>query len=226
MKKSHIFSIIAAICLTNSNAQNVDFSNKKEALKALAEAEATLGNPLSVDHNEEKFVELLKAISINDALSETDKMRPKLLLEEALKNHVGTKAHDIEYITPDDSTHYISESLSPLTLIYFNDPDCDACEMVKERLDTCSILKTMVKERKLEIIGIYTLNDEQSWRNTDFPDYIINGWNKNQEIEFKETYLLPTLPLFYLLDSDKKVLLKAEASLSKVLNYLQRETNK
>lgn len=226
MKKRHIFSIIAVICMSNSNAQNVDFSNKKEALKALAEAEATLGNPLSVDHNEEKFVELLKAISINDALSETEKMRPKLLLEEALKNHVGTQAHDIEYITPDDSTHYISESLSPLTLIYFNDPDCDACEMVKERLDTCSILKTMVKERKLEIIGIYTLNDEQSWRNTDFPDHIINGWNKNQEIEFKETYLLPTLPLFYLLDSDKKVLLKAEASLSKVLNYLQRETSK
>ena len=84
----------------------------------------------------------------------------------------------------------------------------------------------MVAEKRLEIVGIYTLDNEQAWKSTNFPTYIINGWNKNQDIEQNETYSLPTLPLFYLLDSYKKVLLKGEASLNRVLRYLHNDTTK
>ena len=93
-------------------------------------------------------------------------------------------------------------------------------------MDTCTFLRRMVATKQLEIVGIYTLDNEAQWRATTFPDFIINGWNKNQDIANHDTYLLPTLPLFYLLDSDKKVLLKNETSLNKVLNYLDMESSK
>ena len=173
-----------------------------------------------------KYVDLLKAICLSDVLSENDKFRAQLLLEQAIKNHVGEKAADIVYVTPDDSTHHLHESKAPRVMVFFNDPDCESCAIVKQRMDTCTFLRRMVAAKQLEIVGIYTLDNEAQWRATTFPDFIINGWNKNQDIANHDTYLLPTLPLFYLLDSDKKVLLKNEASLNKVLNYLHMESSK
>ena len=207
MNKRHIFAIIAAFCIANSHAQVCAFTDRKAVLQALEQAEDTFGNPQSTAHDEAKYVEVLRAVCDSELLSETDKMRPKLLLADALKNQIGTQATDIEYVTTDGSAHHIYDSTAPLTLIYFNDPDCESCEKVKNRLNTCTILKSMVAEKRLEIVGIYTLDDEQN-------------------IEQNETYSLPTLPLFYLLDSDKKVLLKGEASLNRVLRYLHNDTTK
>ena len=226
MNKYHIFAIVAAFCIANSHGQTCAFTDRKAALHALEQAEATFGNALSTAHDEAKYVEVLRAVCSSELLTETDKMRPRLLLDDALKNHIGTQATDIEYVTTDGNTHHIYESDAPLTLIYFNDPDCESCEKVKSRLDTCATLQSMVAEKRLAIVGIYTLDNELAWKSSSFPTYIINGWNKNQDIEQNETYSLPTLPLFYLLDSDKKVLIKGEASLNKVLRYLHCDTTK
>lgn len=226
MNKHHILAIIAAFCIANSHAQVCAFTDRKAVLQALEQAEYTIGNPLSTAHDEVKYVEVLKAVCDSKLLSETDKMRPKLLLADALKNQIGVQAADIEYVTTDGSAHHIYDNTAPLTLIYFNDPDCESCEKVKHRLDTCTTLQSMVAEKRLQIVGIYTLDDEQAWKSASFPTYIINGWNKNQDIEQNETYSLPTLPLFYLLDSDKKVLMKGEASLNRVLRYLHNDTTK
>ena len=45
---------------------------------------------------------------------------------------------------------------------------------------------------------------------------MINGWNKSRQIEYAELYDLPTLPCFYLMDKEFKVLVKNEGSLNKV----------
>ena len=131
MNKRHIFAIIAAFCIANSHAQVCAFTDRKAVLQALEQAEYTFGNPLSTAHDEAKYVEVLRAVCDSELLSETDKMRPKLLLADALKNQIGTQAADIEYVTTDGSAHHIYDSTAPLTLIYFNDPDCESCEKVK-----------------------------------------------------------------------------------------------
>lgn len=224
MKNRIFIALILGLCFSFTEAQ--EFASKKSALQALERAECELGNPLSQAHDEVRYVDFLKDICRSGVLSENDKLRARLLLEQAMKNHVGEEAADIEYITPDDSVHHLWDSKASRVLVFFNDPDCESCAIVKERMDTCTFLKQMVAEKQLEIVGIYTLDDEAQWRATTFPNYIINGWNKNQDIANNDTYLLPTLPLFYLLDSDKKVLLKNEASLNKVLDYLRIESTK
>lgn len=226
MRKRHIFAIAATLSAIFCMAQSATFSSRSAALKALKQAETTWGNPLSPEHDEVKYVNILKAVCANKELSESDKLRPQLLLTDALKNQIGSQAADIEYVTTDGSSHHLLDSTTPLLLIYFNDPECEACEAVKSRLDTCETLKNMVAENRIKIIGIYTLDNEEAWKSAKFPTYIVNGWNSNQDIEINETYTLPTMPLFYLLNADKKVLLKAETSLNKVLRYLISESTK
>ena len=53
---------------------------------------------------------------------------------------------------------------------------------------------------------------------------MINGWNQSHQIEYAELYDLPTLPCFYLLDKDYKVLIKNEGSLNKVEAMLKKLT--
>ncbi|MBQ4366469.1 MAG: DUF5106 domain-containing protein [Muribaculaceae bacterium] len=206
-----------------SSTVNALSSNPKAYRKAIEVAEKRLSTPTDSLHNEELYIALLENAINNYVLSGGEKERPRLLLENAKRNRIGTVAADIDYVTRDGKKHLMSEITSPLTLVYFNDPDCDACEQVKERLGTSALVRDMVNSGKLTVLAIYTGADQKLWKKTDYPQTVINGWNKSASIEDNGTYILPSMPLFYLLDSDKKVLMKNEPSLKRVEERLQQE---
>ena len=117
---------------------------------------------------------------------------------------IGTVAANFDYVTPGDkSTHQLNELNSDYILIYFNNPDCESCETVKQR------------NKKLIVLAIYPYDDQKLWKKAKYPKMMINGWNQSRQVEY-ELYDLPTLPCFYLLDKEHKVLIKNEGSLNKV----------
>ena len=145
-----------------------------------------------------------------------------MLLEVVRKNAPGTACHDIDYDTLDGNRSKLSEIATPYTLIYFNDPECLSCAKVKMRLDTCTLLRNMVADSTLTVLGIYPYDNTREWKLEPFPGYVINGWDYKQEIEGEQSYDLMTMPLFYLVDREKRVILKNEASLNRVLKSLAR----
>lgn len=192
----------------------------KAYLNTFSVFEEMLSEPTWDYHNEELFTILVEHASTAYCLNENERMRPKAMLEIVHKNAPGTVANDIDYETIDGSKHQLSNIATPYTLIYFNDPECFSCEKVKQRLDTCSILKDMVSDSTLTVVGIYPYDNVDEWRQESFPTYIINGWDYKQKVDGEATYDLMTMPLFYLLDRDKHVILKNEASLNCVLRVL------
>lgn len=195
-------------------------AGKKEYKKLIASLEEMLSEPTWNYHNEELFALVMEHAAKASCLSDNERLRPKTMLDITRKNAPGTVAHDIEYETLDGTHGKLSEITTPYTLIYFNDPECLSCAKVKERLDTCTTLKNMASDNILTVIGIYPYDNVEEWHLEPFPNYIINGWDCKQEIESKQTYDLMTMPLFYLLDRDKHVILKNEASLNHVLRAL------
>lgn len=192
----------------------------KEYKKLITSLEEMLSEPTWDYHNEELFALAMEHAATASCLSDNERMRPKMLLDVTRKNSPGNLSNDIEYETIDGSHHQLSEIKSPFTLIYFNDPECLSCAKVKERLDTCTTLQSMVNDSLLTVIGIYPYENVEEWRIESFPDYIINGWDCKQEVEGQQTYDLMTMPLFYLLDRDKHVILKNEASLNRVIKVM------
>jgi len=183
--------------------------------KTLQIAERT-GNPVDSLHSEAMYLSMLKYATTSGALSTTEKQRYIQLLDETQRNAMGTAAADIDYVTPDGKAHQLSELTGSKVLLFFNDPDCESCATVKQRLATSPTIAKQLAEGKLVVLGIYTGSDEKLWRNTPCPDMIVNGWNKSGSIDNEERYILPTTPLFYLLDSDHTVLVKNEPSLKKI----------
>lgn len=168
-------------------------------------------------HNEGLYMAVLKHATEKFVLSGSEKEKQRLLLEGAKKNMIGTVAADFDYVTPNDKTvHRLSELNADYILVYFNNPDCESCERVKERLATNETINRMVKDKQLVVLGIYPYNDGKLWKKTKYPSMMINGWNQSGQIEYAELYDLPTLPCFYLLDKSHTVLMKNEGSLNKV----------
>ena len=191
--------------------------------KALEFVETHLGNPADSLHNEELYIACLEHATQSYVLGKSEKERPRLLLESAKKNRIGTQASDLEYVTPDGQTHQLTEACEQYTLVYFNDPDCDACARVKARMEQSPTLKSYVDQGLLKVVGIYPESNEKLWKKSTFPSWIVNGWDKQQQIEDNGAYVMPaSLPVFYLLSPDKTVLMKNEPSLKRIESALDK----
>ena len=176
-------------------------------------------------HNEGLYMVVLKHAAENYVLSGAEKEKQRLLLEGAKKNMIGTVAADFDYITPGSkAVQHLKDLKADYILVYFNNPDCESCEAVKERLASNELINQMVKDKKLIVLGIYPYDDQKLWKKAKYPKMMINGWNQSHQIEYAELYDLPTLPCFYLLDKDYTVLIKNEGSLNKVEAMLKQLT--
>ena len=188
-------------------------------------AERRLSDAADPIHNETLYMIVLKHATESYVLSGSEREKQRLLLEGAKKNMIGSIATNFDYVTPNDKTaHHLHDLKADNILVYFNNPDCESCEAVKERLATNELINQLVNDKKLIVLAIYPYDDSKLWKKTKYPKMMINGWNQSHQIEYGELYDLPTLPCFYLLDKDYKVLIKNEGSLNKVEAMLKALT--
>ena len=185
-------------------------------------AERRFSDPADSLHNEGLYLAVLKHTAEKFVLSGSEKEKQRLLLEGAKKNLIGTEAADFDYVTPGKKTVYrLKELKADYILVYFNNPDCESCELVKQRLAENEYINQLVNDRKLIVLAIYPYDDQKLWKKAKYPKMMINGWNQSHQIEYAELYDLPTLPCFYLLDNNYQVILKNEGSLNKVEKTLK-----
>ena len=180
-------------------------------------AEKRFSDPADPIHNEKLYMAVLKHTTEKFVLSGAEKEKQRLLLEGAKKNMEGSIATDFDYVTPNDKkVHHLKDLKADNILVYFNNPDCESCEAVKERLANSELINQLINDKKLIVLAIYPYDDQKLWKKAKYPQMMINGYNQSRQIEQAELYDLPTLPCFYLLDKDYKVLMKNEGSLNKV----------
>ena len=200
--------------------------NPKGYRQMMELAEKRFSDPADPIHNESLYLAVLKHATENFVLSAGEKEKQRLLMMGAQKNKIGSTAADFDYVTPDDKTvHHLKDLKADYILVYFNNPDCESCEAVKERLASNETVNKLVSEKKLIVLGIYPYDDQKLWKKAKYPKMMINGWNQSQQIEYAELYDLPTLPCFYLMDRNYKVLVKNEGSLNKVEAMLRKLTS-
>lgn len=202
-----------AVFMLNSTLKAMEKDGK--AYRKVVEFVERMGDPADSLHNEVLYMEGLKNVVNSFVLSNSEKERPKALLALAQKNSIAAPATDLEYVTPTSKSNQLLNG-DNYKLVFFNDMDCDACAKVKEALAQSSVLKDFADKGLLQVISIYTGKNEKAWKKANLPTWVINGWDKKQQIEEGDAYVLNSTPLFYLLSTDNKVLLKNEPSLKRV----------
>lgn len=184
-------------------------------------ADKYLYDPNSPMRNEEFYIPVLEAMVASPLLDETDKIRPVARLKLAEKNRIGTKALDFTYTLASGAQNTLYHIKSRYTLLFISNPGCQACGEIVGRMKTMSVIDQMLANKSLTILSIYPDEELDEWKKhyNDFPAEWINAYDKKLVIREQQLYDLKAIPTLYLLDKDKKVLLK-DATEQAIEEYL------
>ncbi|MFR9499410.1 MAG: DUF5106 domain-containing protein [Rikenellaceae bacterium] len=170
-----------------------------EALDALfALGEKYLYDPNSPMRNDELFIPMLEFMIDSPAVDELLKIRPTALLRMASLNRIGNQANNFTT----DSGEELDDIEAPLTLLYFYDPECTDCKRTAAVMSRSTLLQELEKSGTLRIIKTLTEGNTQ----------------------IDSLYDLKAIPSLYLLDSEKRVMLKdatIETTIQALSNYKQ-----
>ena len=189
----------------------------------IALADKYLYEPNSPMHDEELHILVLRALVNNPRLDEADKLRPRYLLEMALKNRPGDVAADFIVTCRNGKRVCLSEIKAEHTLLYFNDPDCEDCRRVKERLASSPTVNRLLESGRLKLLSICVEGKTAAWERAVFPARWIDGYDAGQRLPREQVYDLKAMPTLYLLDVDKRVILK-DASAERIEAWLSESS--
>lgn len=174
-----------------------------------------LFEPNSPMHNEELHILFLRALVDNPDLGELDKMRPRHQLEMALKNRPGDVAADFTVVCRDGKQRRLSDIQADYVLVYFNDPDCEDCHRVKELLSLSPAINGLLESGRLKLLSVCVEGKTPAWEKAEFPAGWMDGYDAGQRLTREMIYDLKAMPTLYLLDAEKRVILK-DASFEQV----------
>jgi len=186
--------------------------------------EKYLYDPNSPFRNDELYIPVLETV-LSSSLTE-EKIRPAYLLELANKNRVGEKASDFTYMLQNGRMSTLYNTKSDYILLFFYNPGCRSCKEIIEQLNSSLTINYLTDQKKLTILAVYPDEDLQEWKNylSEIPQTWINSYDKGTHIQDEEIYDLKAIPTLYLLDKEKKVILK-DTSFEQLENYLRLQTN-
>lgn len=198
--------------------------DKKELTLLISKlTEQYLYNPDSPVYDEEKYIPFLQEELKSPVLNETEKIRSRFLLENVMKNRTGQVAGDFTYTLMNDQTGTLHAINTDYTLLYFNDPDCEDCRMLTQKLSASPLINERIQRNELTVLAVYPNDDMASWK--EHASAVLNSWiysrDAGQLINIEGLYDIKRFPTIYLLDKDKKVLLK-DTTFEKLDAYFSR----
>jgi thiol-disulfide isomerase/thioredoxin len=183
--------------------------------------EKYLYDPNSPMRNDELYIPVLEATLACGAV--TEKIRPARLLELALKNRPGEKACNFAYTPANGPSETLYAIQADYTLVFFYNPGCHACKEITEQLTSSLRINYLVREKKLTVLAVYPDEDLAEWKIylPQVPKEWINAYDAGANIQNNEIYDLKAIPALYLLDKDKKVILK-DTTFDKLEDYFRQ----
>jgi len=185
--------------------------------------ESYLYDPSSPMHNESLYIPFLQDFTKDSKVTKLEKQRYVFQLEVAMRNQPGCKATNFIYTLMDGTQHALYDLKGKYTLLYINNPDCKNCQNVK-RIFMQKAFSSLFKNGKVTLLSLFPDPELDIWekalKNNYFPNYWIVAYDQESYISENNLYDLRRMPTMYLLDKNKKVILK-DASISEIESYLR-----
>lgn len=167
------------------------------------------GHPASPYRNESRYIAFLDSLLASDSLPEALRERAVYRRQTAMLNRPGSIAGDFRYVERNGGVSRLHDIDSQLTLLIFYDPECPHCEDILRSYASSKTLNRAISENWLTVIAIYAEGKRDVWDKTlnELPENWLVGYDVTGVLD-EELYYLPAMPTPYLLDADKRVLLK------------------
>ena len=181
-----------------------------------------LSNPNSPMRNDVFYEAFITSIIGSDQIDQIDKIRYQTRLEMVRKNQPGTQATNFSFLTAKGETMELNAVEAPFSILMFYAPGCPSCEESISIMKNNPAFNTIIEKAGLAIIAVYPDGNEQIWKDyqVNIPDTWINGLDTKQTVLGEGLYVIPATPTIYLLDKDKKVLLK-DTDILQIVRFFQ-----
>lgn len=169
-----------------------------------------LADPNSPLRNDELYIPVLEALVASPYLSDVEKLAPQSELQMAMQNRVGHKANDIRYTLASGKSYNLYGLQADYVLLFLNNPGCPMCREIHEAIVASPMLSDLVRRGKLVVLALYPDEDLEEWEayRSQMPPTWINAYDKGCRLLATGSYNISAIPALYLLDRDKRVLVK------------------
>ena len=143
-------------------------------------------------------------------------------------NRTGSPAADFRYVDAGGRSHRLYDNKADYTLLFFSNPDCSACKEIIAQLRSIGKLDSLIESGRLAVVNVYIDEDIAAWKaySGQYPKNWSSGYDPEFSIRESVSYNVRAIPSLYLLDSEKKVLMK-DAPQERVLGFINTlEINK
>ncbi len=184
-------------------------------------ADKYLYDPNSPLRNEEYYLHFASRLASYEGFSDEERDRYAHRTEGCSLNRLGTQAADFRFADRNGRMYTLHGIKSPYTLLFFSNPGCEACMNIINMLKAEPKISAMISDGVLAVLNIYIDEDLQAWRDymSVYPDDWYNGFDPDFIIRNDGLYSVRAIPSLYLLDKEKRVILK-DAPENKMMSYL------
>ncbi|MCS4227903.1 DUF5106 domain-containing protein [Sphingobacterium sp. BIGb0165] len=166
------------------------------------------------------YESVLRYMIKTDLLSDLEKEAYRPVYKLVLRNKVGQLAEDFSYGLANGTKQKLSQTKGKFTFLIFYDPDCTHCKETIHQLRDTPQLVELFSQLQVQVLAIDPWGDPSKWKNymPEMSEKWINGFDTDSKILSFNLYDLKASPTIYLLDENKKVLLK-DTYLQPVIQY-------
>ena len=136
-------------------------------------------------------------------------------------NRTGSPAADFRYVDAGGRSHRLYDNKADYTLLFFSNPDCSACKEIIAQLRSIGKLDSLIESGRLAVVNVYIDEDIAAWKaySGQYPKNWSSGYDPEFSIRESVSYNVRAIPSLYLLDAEKKVIMK-DAPQEKVLGFI------
>ena len=181
-------------------------------------SEKVLHDPNSPYRSDELYIAVLESQIASPHYDKYEKMAPEYDLRVVSQNRIGQPANDFDYTIKSGRTSNLYSLKNDFVIVYINNPGCSMCRDITEALKQSQIISDMQRKGRLKVLAIYPDEQLDEWHKhfADMPSAWINSYDKGCRIGRENLYNISAIPALYLLDKEKKVLVKDSTNVGEI----------
>lgn len=178
-------------------------------------------DPNSPMRNEDVYYHFVSRYASYEGLTDVEKAKYEREARLCALNRIGTRASDFRFADRRGNIMNLYDIKAELTLLFFSNPGCEACMNIISVLREDPVISSMVASGRIAVANIYIDEDIQAWRSymPVYPEEWYNGFDPDMVLRSNETYAVRAIPSLYLLDSEKRIIMK-DAPEERLFRYL------
>lgn len=156
---------------------------------------------------DELYLPFAEAVAANKRIDKASKARFAHQANILRNSLTGKRIGSLPYTTREGEKRNLDNDSAQVLVVFFNDPDCDDCNLARIRLDADISMTELINEGKAKIIAISLTEPSEEWKQavSSYPSTWTVGANPDADLNID---LRNGTPDFYIVDKNHNVRFK------------------